>query len=115
MIFARRGTCPSPYHRTTITDLLDHVGGLEWSLRRPRAWMSAVSAVVDRSASWIASWKAGMPVTSYRPALRRLLAYAMDAFRQGLSAANARHAELRPADPVRYDASTLYFEADADN
>jgi hypothetical protein len=51
--------------------------------------------------------------TSYRTVLRRLPAYAKDAFRQQLSATCAAHAGLGPASLVLYDVSTLYFETDA--
>ena len=50
---------------------------------------------------------------SYRTVLRRLPAYAKEAFRQELSAACAAHARLGPASLVLYDVSTLYFETDA--
>jgi hypothetical protein len=45
--------------------------------------------------------------------LRRLCAYAKEAFRQELSAACAAHARLGPASLVLYDVSTLCFETDA--
>jgi hypothetical protein len=57
--------------------------------------------------------EAGVTATSYRIVLRRLPAYAKEAFRQELSAACASHARLGPASLVLYDVSTLYFETDA--
>jgi hypothetical protein len=57
--------------------------------------------------------EAGAAVTSYRTVLRRLPAYAKQAFRQELSAACAAHARLGRASLVLYDVSTLYFETDA--
>jgi Transposase DDE domain len=57
--------------------------------------------------------EAGVAAASYRTVLRRLPAYAKDAFRQQLSAACAAHARLGPASLVLYDVSTLYFETDA--
>jgi hypothetical protein len=57
--------------------------------------------------------EAGVAVPSYRTVLRRLPAYAAEAFRQELSAACAAHARLGPASLVLYDVSTLYFETDA--
>jgi Transposase DDE domain len=57
--------------------------------------------------------EAGVTTTSYRTVLRRLPAYAKEAFRQELSAACAAHARLGPASLVLYDVSTLYFETDA--
>ena len=46
------------------------------------------------------------------PCMRRLPAYAKEAWRQELSAACAAHARLGPASLVLYDVSTLYFETD---
>jgi len=57
--------------------------------------------------------EAGVAAASYRTVLRRLPAYAKEAFRQQLSAACAAHARLGPASLVLYDVSTLYFETDA--
>lgn len=57
--------------------------------------------------------EAGATAASYRTVLRRLPAYAKEAFRQELSAACAAHARLGPASLVLYDVSTLYFETDA--
>jgi Putative sensor len=57
--------------------------------------------------------EAGVAGASYRTVLRRLPAYATEAFRQELSAACAAHAKLGPASLVLYDVSTLYFETDA--
>jgi hypothetical protein len=57
--------------------------------------------------------EAGAAVASYRTVLRRLQAYATDAFRQKLTAACAAHARLGRASLVLYDVSTLYFETDA--
>jgi Transposase DDE domain len=57
--------------------------------------------------------EAGAAAPSYRTVLRRLPAYAKEAFRQGLSAACAAHAGLGRASLVLYDVSTLYFETDA--
>ena len=57
--------------------------------------------------------EAGVAGASYRTVLRRLPAYAKEAFRQELSAACAAHARLGPASLVLYDVSTLYFETDA--
>ena len=54
--------------------------------------------------------EAGAAAASYRTVLRRLPAYAKEAFRQELSAACAAHARLGPASLVLYDVSTLYFE-----
>jgi len=56
--------------------------------------------------------EAGVSAPSYRTLLRRLPAYAKQAWRQRLSAACARHAGLGPASLVLYDVSTLYFETD---
>jgi len=56
--------------------------------------------------------EAGAAAVSYRTVLRRLPAYAKEAFRQGLSAACAAHARIGPASLVLYDVSTLYFETD---
>jgi hypothetical protein len=56
--------------------------------------------------------EAGVAAASYRTVLRRLPAYAKEAFRQELSAACAAHARLGPASLVLYDVSTLYFETD---
>jgi hypothetical protein len=56
--------------------------------------------------------EAGAAAVSYRTVLRRLPAYAKEAFRQQLSAACAAHARLGPASLVLYDVSTLYFETD---
>jgi hypothetical protein len=56
--------------------------------------------------------EAGVAAPSYRTVLRRLPAYAKEAFRQELSAACAAHARLGPASLVLYDVSTLYFETD---
>jgi Transposase DDE domain len=56
--------------------------------------------------------EAGTATPSYRTVLRRLPAYAKEAFRQELSAACAAHARLGPASLVLYDVSTLYFETD---
>ena len=55
----------------------------------------------------------GVAAASYPTLNRRLPAFAKPAFRQALSAACARHAELGPASLVLYDVSTLYFETDA--
>jgi hypothetical protein len=57
--------------------------------------------------------EAGAAAASYRTVLRRLPAYAREAFRQELSAACAAHAAIGPASLVLYDVSTLYFETDA--
>ncbi len=57
--------------------------------------------------------EAGVAAVSYRTVLRRLPAYAKDAFRQQLSAACVAHAGLGPASLVLYDVSTLYFETGA--
>jgi len=57
--------------------------------------------------------EAGISGPSYRTLLRRLPAYAEQAWRQRLSAACAGHAGLGPASLVLYDVSTLYFETDA--
>jgi hypothetical protein len=57
--------------------------------------------------------EAGVAAASYRTVLRRLPAFAQEAFRQELSAACAAHAGLGPASLVLYDVSTLYFETDA--
>jgi hypothetical protein len=57
--------------------------------------------------------EAGAAAASYRTVLRRLPAYAKQAFRQELSAACAAHAGLGPASLILYDVSTLYFETDA--
>jgi len=57
--------------------------------------------------------EAGAAAASYRTVLRRLPAYAKDAFRQQLSAACAAHAGLGRASLVLFDVSTLYFEIDA--
>jgi hypothetical protein len=57
--------------------------------------------------------EAGAAAASYRTVLRRLPAYAKEAFRLGLSAACAAHAGLGRASLVLYDVSTLYFETDA--
>jgi hypothetical protein len=56
--------------------------------------------------------EAGAPAPSYPTLNRRLLAWAEEAWRQGLSEARAAHAGLGPASLVLYDVSTLYFEAD---
>jgi hypothetical protein len=56
--------------------------------------------------------EAGVAAMSYRTVLRRLPAYAKEAFRQELSAACAAHARLGRASLVLYDVSTLYFETD---
>jgi hypothetical protein len=56
--------------------------------------------------------EAGAAAVSYRTVLRRLPAYAKEAFRQELSAACAAHARIGPASLVLYDVSTLYFETD---
>ena len=56
--------------------------------------------------------EAGVAAASYRTVLRRLPAYAKEAFRQELSAACAAHARPGPASLVLYDVSTLYFETD---
>jgi hypothetical protein len=57
--------------------------------------------------------EAGVSAPSYRTLLRRLRAYAKQAWRRRLSAACAGHAGLGPASLVLYDVSTLYFETDA--
>ena len=57
--------------------------------------------------------EAGVAPASYPTVNRRLRVYAKDSWRQGLSAACARHAGLGPASLVLYDVSTLYFETDA--
>ncbi len=57
--------------------------------------------------------EAGTAVASYRTVLRRLPAYAKEAFRQELSAACAAHVKLGRASLVLFDVSTLYFEIDA--
>jgi Transposase DDE domain len=57
--------------------------------------------------------EAGVAAPSYRTVLRRLPAYADEAFRQELSAACAAHARLGRASLVLDDVSTLYFETDA--
>ena len=56
--------------------------------------------------------EAGAAAVSYRTVLRRLPAYAKEAFRQKLSAACAAHARIGPASLVLYDVPTLYFETD---
>jgi hypothetical protein len=56
--------------------------------------------------------EAGTAAPSYRTVLRRLPAYAKEAFRRELSAACAAHTRLGPASLVLYDVSTLYFETD---
>ena len=56
--------------------------------------------------------EAGVAAPSYRTLMRRLPAYAKDAWRQEISAACAAHARLGPASLVLYDVSTLYFETD---
>jgi hypothetical protein len=56
--------------------------------------------------------EAGLAAGSYRTVLRRLPAYAQEAFRQQLSAACPAHAGLGPPSLVLYDLSTLYFETD---
>lgn len=53
---------------------------------------------------------AAAPAASYRTVLRRLPAYAKEAFRQELSAA---HAGLGPASLVLYDIAPVYFQTDA--
>jgi hypothetical protein len=55
----------------------------------------------------------GVVPVSYPTLNRRLPAFAKPAFRQALSAACARHAQLGPASLVLYDVSTLHFETDA--
>jgi hypothetical protein len=57
--------------------------------------------------------EAGRVAASYRTVLRRLPAFAKEAFRQQLSAACAAHAGLGRASLVLFDVSTLYFETDA--
>ena len=56
--------------------------------------------------------EAGVEPVSYRTLTRHLPYFAKDSFRQALSAACAKHAELGPASLVLYDVSTLYFETD---
>lgn len=56
---------------------------------------------------WHRSWPSG--VNAPRPLLRRLPAYAKEAFRQKLSAACSAHAGLGQASLVLFDVSTLYF------
>jgi hypothetical protein len=55
----------------------------------------------------------GVAAASYPTLNRRLPIFAKPAFRQALSKACARHAELGPTSLVLYDVSTLYFETDA--
>jgi hypothetical protein len=52
--------------------------------------------------------EAGAAAPSYRTVLRRLPAYAEEAFRQGLSAACAAHVGLGRASLVLYDVPALY-------
>ena len=56
--------------------------------------------------------EAGVAPASYATLKRRLPEYALEAWRQRLSAACAAHAGLGPASLVLYDVSTLYFETD---
>ena len=55
----------------------------------------------------------GVSAASYPTLNRRLPGFAKPAFRQALSKACTRHAQLGPASLVLYDVSTLYFETDA--
>jgi hypothetical protein len=57
--------------------------------------------------------EAGVAPASYPTVNRRLRVYAKESWREGLSAACARHAGLGPASLVLYDVTPLYFETDA--
>jgi hypothetical protein len=54
----------------------------------------------------------GLVPASYATLKRRLPVYAESAWRQGLAAACAKHAQLRSASLVMFDVTTLYFETD---
>ena len=85
--------------------------------RRDEVFRDLVLARIIEPASKLDSLRvleeAGVTAASYRTVLRRLPAYAKEAFRQELSAACAAHARLGPASLVLYDVTTLYFETDA--
>lgn len=57
----------------------------------------------------------GIAAVSYPTLNRHLPMFAKPVFRQALSTACARHAQLGPTSLVLYDVSTLYFETDAGN
>jgi hypothetical protein len=56
--------------------------------------------------------EAGVAAASYPTLNRRLPVFAKASFRQALSTTCTAHAALGPASLVRYDVTTLYFEAD---
>ena len=103
-----------------LLDALDHayrVLGLDGAAGGDEVFAGLVLARIIEPASKLDSLRvleeAGAAAASYRTVLRRLPAYARQAFRQELSAACAAHARLGPASLVLYDVSTLYFETDA--
>jgi hypothetical protein len=103
-----------------LLDALEHafgVLGFDRACGGDEVFRDLVLARIIEPASKLDSLRvleeAGVVVTSYRTVLRRLPAYAKEAFRQQLSAACAAHAQLGRASLVLYDVSTLYFETDA--
>jgi hypothetical protein len=103
-----------------LLDALSHaydVLGFDAAARGDEVFRGLVLARIIEPVSKLDSLRvleeAGAAAASYRTVLRRLPAYAKEAFRQELSAACAAHARLGPASLVLYDVSTLYFETDA--
>jgi DDE family transposase len=90
--------------------------GFDRAAGRDEVFRDLVLARIIEPASKLDSLRvleeAGAAAPSYRTVLRRLPAYADQAFRRQLSAACAAHARLGPASLVLYDVSTLYFETD---
>ena len=102
-----------------LLDALEHawqVLGLHRAAGSDEVFRDLVLARIIEPASKLDSLRvleeAGVAAASYRTVLRRLPAYAKEAFRQQLSTTCATHARLGPASLVLYDVSTLYFETD---
>ena len=118
-----RGGGPLPITATRMGCLLDALShayaqlGFDRAARGDEVFRQLTLARIIEPASKLDSLRvldeAGVAAPSYRTLLRRLPAYAKDAWRQEISAACAAHARLGPASLVLYDVSTLYFEIGA--
>jgi hypothetical protein len=100
-----------------LLDALGHayrVLGLEDAAGGDDVFRDLVLARIIEPASKLDSLRvleeAGIAPSSYATVKRRLPEYALEEWRQRLSAACAAHAGLGPASLVLYDVSTLYFE-----
>jgi hypothetical protein len=117
---ARGGPLPITSSRMGyLLDALEHayrVLGLEDAAGGDDVFRHLVLARIIEPVSKLDSLRvleeAGAAPTSYATLKHRLPEYALEAWRQRLSAACATHAGLGPASLVLYDVSTLYFETD---